>query len=126
MANGEQFVLKNAEKESRDQFQAALDKLKWGIVVLLGPESPELQDIFDMINDNISPKIQVFAVWAQDKAAVQDAIMGLTGGSSVNFGPNGHRIVSININDTVSLTLSAFEATDSLEVIGAILCACTR
>lgn len=123
MSEETHIILEDASDASKKQFQAALDKLGWGIVVLLGPES---ESIFKTITKYTDPSdIQVFAVWAKDKAAVLDAIAGLTGGDSVNFGQNGHRIVSINLNDTVCRTLSAYEATRPTKVIGAILCACT-
>lgn len=122
MSKETHIILEDASDASKKQFQAALDELGWGIVVLLGPES---KDIFDYITAKTKPNdMDVFAVWAKEKAAVQGAITGLTGGDSVNFGRNGHRIVSINVNDTVCRTLSAYEATRPHELFGAILCTC--
>ena len=126
MSDATHIELNDASDLSKGKFRATLAAPDWGIVVLLGPDSPELMELFDLITFHTDPSDnQVFAVWAKDIDAVKDDISNLPSGNSVNFGPSGDRIVGINTSKTVCCTLSAVDAEDLTAVIEVILCACT-
>jgi hypothetical protein len=88
--------------------------------VVLGADS---QQCFDIARTSNDPLLNVIVVWAKKPDAIQDQIKALVLGDRVNFGPNGHKLVSINKLDQVSRCLSAFQSVQAIEVLGAMACA---
>lgn len=116
------ITLSDDRAEARKAFQSCLSALNWGLLVSLGPDGDAGFALATQYTQS-SPQIHVAAVYARDAAAIEDLIQGLQNGGAVNFGPNGHRMVSINKRDQVSRCLSLLESTSAIDVIGAVWCA---
>jgi hypothetical protein len=122
MALKSYYQLSNDREEAQSVLKSCLDELDWGIVVSLGPGGKPGFDLAATFTGGNS-QVKVTAVWAEDATMIADLINGLQNGGAVNFGPNGHRMVSINKRDQVSRCLSRLESESPIDVIGAIWCA---
>lgn len=58
-------------------------------------------------------------VWAKDPSFIEDQIIALTNSQIINWSALGSRVVSINVNDKVTLALSRNESDSALYVLGA-------
>jgi hypothetical protein len=116
------LVLSNDAAKARAELQQYLTADNVGILLSLGSEGADGFTISSGMAQS-QPGIGVSAVWAKDPEAVRPIIQSLQNGGHVIFGPNGHRMVSINKLDQVSRVLSLFESKRLVSVLGAFWCA---
>jgi len=108
--------------EARSVLQAYIATYNVGVLLSLGGDGDAGFALGSAMTNSV-PGIGVVALWAKNPSFIQSIVEGLQNGSQVNFGPNGHRLVSINKLDQVSRVLSLFESKSKTSVLGAFWCA---
>ncbi|MBI1332338.1 MAG: hypothetical protein JST12_15095 [Armatimonadetes bacterium] len=116
------IVLDDDVDKAKKEFDGLLAQNPLGIVTVLGNDGQDSFDIASGMTDGLDADI--VAVWAKNRAAVQDSIKKLKGGSDVDFDEqNGHRLVSIDIHRAVCRKLNKADSVSPIKVMGAVLCA---
>lgn len=111
-----------AEDAAQELFQKYLDKLNLGIVLALKEDGEDgFTKAVALLGGNT--ELRVAVVWAKNPNHIKTQIKALEGGDKVNFGPNGHRMVSIQKADEISKCLSLLHSKSLVRVLGAIWCA---
>lgn len=117
------IVLPDDKDKAADQYEALVAEVGLGLSTVLRKDSEDaFNQLVDLAEDE---RFKVTAVWAPtDNSidAVRAVLDRLPNGDKVNYDILGHRVISVNKADTVSLVLSRAESQDDFEILRAFTC----
>ena len=121
------IVLPDDKDKAADQYEALVAEVGLGLSTVLREDS---KDAFDQLTDLADDeRFKVTVVWAPTQNsidAVKAVLDRLPNGDKVNYDILGHRVISVNKADVVSLVLSRVESQDDFEILRAFTCSAGR
>jgi hypothetical protein len=124
MAFTSSVVLPDDMDGAKKEYTRLVGEDDLGLATVLGSDC---QSAFNHLRvDSSDPQMRVTSVWAKTEQAisgVKAVLDTLENGEKVLYGPNGHRVVSVNRKDRVSFALDKAGSDDSLKLDRAFNCA---
>lgn len=117
-------ILPDDEKESEKVFLDLVKDVRIGVVAVLRKDA---EAAFDRLASlSAAEEFLVTTVWAKTAKSmkgVKTVLDALPNGDKVNYEELGHRVVSVNKADKVSLALSRAESQENFSLLRAFFCA---
>lgn len=116
--------LPDNEKDAEAELLKLVTDVRIGLVVVLRKDA---EDAFNRLASlSAAEEFLVTTVWAKGSKAIKGAkavLDKLPNGDKVNYEELGHRVVSVNKADSISLALSRAESQINFKLLRAFFCA---